>query len=92
MINSQKAWQLKFKSVAGSIQLKKKNVLVCFNSAVPNFKLKINNMIEFKTRGNGLLEARGNGSMMFNKFQYVDFENMVSILIDSIEKNCYEIN
>ena len=37
-----------------------------FNSAVPNFKLKINNMIEFKARGNGLLETRGNGSMMFN--------------------------
>ena len=44
-------------------------------------------MIEFKARGNGLLEARGNGSIMFNKFQYVDFENMKSILIDSIEKN-----
>ena len=36
-----------------------------FNSAVPNFKLKINNMIEFIARGNGFLEACGNGSMMF---------------------------
>ena len=34
-----------------------------FNFAVPNFKLKINNKIEFKARGNVLLEARGNGSM-----------------------------
>ena len=41
----------------------KKIVLICFYSAVPNFKLKINNMIEFKARGNVLLEARGNGSM-----------------------------
>ena len=64
MVINQKAWQLTFKSVAGSIQLKK-IVLVCFNSAVPNFKLKINYMIEFKASGNGLLEARG---------QYVDFE------------------
>ena len=63
-----------------------------FTSAVPNFKLKINNMIEFKARGNVLLEARGNGSTMFNKFQYVDFQNMKSIFIDSIEKKCYEIN
>ena len=31
-------------------------------------------MIEFKARGNGLLEARGNGYIMFNKLQYVDFE------------------
>ena len=36
-----------------------------FISAVPNFKLKINNMIEFKACGNCLLEACGNGSMMF---------------------------
>ena len=35
-----------------------------FNSAVSNFKLKINNMIEFKARGNVLLEACGNGSMI----------------------------
>ena len=62
MVINQKAWQLTFKSVAGSIQLKK-SVLVCFNSAVPNYKLKINNMIDFKARGNVLLEARGNGFM-----------------------------
>ena len=61
MVINQKAWHLTFKSVAGSIL--EKIVLVCFNSAVPNFKLKINNMVEFKARGNVLLEARGNGSM-----------------------------
>ena len=54
MVINQKAWQLTFKSVAGLIQLKK-IALVCFNSAVPNFKFKINNMIEFKARGNGLI-------------------------------------
>ena len=53
MVINQKAWQLTLKSVAGSIELKK-NVLVCFNTAVPNFKLKINNMIEFKARGNDI--------------------------------------
>ena len=41
------------------------NQPVCFNSAVSTFKLKINNMIGLKARGNGLLEASGNGSMMF---------------------------
>ena len=40
-------------SIAGSIQLKK-NDLVCFNFAIPNFKLKINNMIEFNARGNDI--------------------------------------
>ena len=42
-------------------------------------------MIEFKARGNGLLEARGDGSIMFT-LQYVDFE--LNCIIISEQKNC----
>ena len=48
-----------------------------FNSAVPNFKLKINNMIELKARGNGLLEAHGNGSIMFT-LRLINFSMLIS--------------
>ena len=74
MVINHKAWQpntgTTYVQVSRRIDSIEKNCyeinqLVCFNSAVPNFKLKINNKIEFKARGNGLLEARGNGSMMF---------------------------
>ena len=41
-------------------------------------------MIEFKARGNGLLEVRGNGSLMFT-LHLINF----SLFDFSEQKNCY---
>ena len=56
-------------------------------------------MIEFKARGNGLLEARANGSMMLTlhliNFSMLIFELNCIIIYEQMEiscKNCYEIN